>query len=288
MGATGVEGRVVAITGGARGIGLATARALHAAGAKVVIGDLDGLATDAAGRGISAEVLGLPLDVTDEASFVAFIDSSETAFGALDVLINNAGIMPIGPLHEESSAIAQKIFEVNVLGVLRGTRLALNAMRPRGRGQIINVASVAGKSPVPGGASYAASKAAVISLTETARVEYRDSGISFTCVMPSFTKTDLILGTKGTKGIDTVTPEAVGEAITAAIARPVDDVFVPAMVGWIVRAQPLLGRRIRDRINRALGADRSFLEIDTAARATYSDRVAAEAAEIESLEDRSA
>jgi NAD(P)-dependent dehydrogenase (short-subunit alcohol dehydrogenase family) len=264
---------VVAITGGARGIGLATAQALRAQGARVAIGDIDGDEAIRAAQAIDSNVLAARLDVTDSPSFRDFLALVERELGPLDVLINNAGIMHIGPMLEEPDAFARRIVEINVLGVMSGMKLALPGMIARGHGQIINVASVAGKAPVPGGASYAASKAAVVSLTETARVEFRGTGIEFTCVMPSFTATELIAGTKGTRFVPTVKPEDVGAATAAAVSQPKPDVFVPPSVGAIVKMQPLLGRKIRDAINRALRADRTFLDFDHAARAAYEARI---------------
>jgi NAD(P)-dependent dehydrogenase (short-subunit alcohol dehydrogenase family) len=269
-----IANRVVAITGGARGIGLATARALHAAGARVAIGDIDGEALAAAADDIGAGVLTAQLDVTDRGSFERFVALVERELGPLDVLINNAGIMPIGPLTEESDAIAARAISINVLGCLTGIKVALPGMLGRGQGRIVNIASVAGRAPVPGGATYAASKAAIVSLTESARVEYASSGVQFTCVMPSFTATELISGTKGTKFVPTVKPEDVAAGIVRAIERGQKDVFVPRSVGVIVRLQPLLGRRVRDAINHALGADRTFLDVDLEARAGYDTRIA--------------
>src|SRR5262245_59803621 len=139
---------VVAVTGGARGIGHATARALEARGARVAVGDLDGDA--------------LPLDVTDPGSFAEFLKTVERELGPLDVLVNNAGIIPIGPFAEESHGAARRVIEVNVLGCLTGMKLALPGTLERRSGQIVNVASVAGKVPAPGGVTYCASKAAVV------------------------------------------------------------------------------------------------------------------------------
>jgi short-subunit dehydrogenase len=201
------------------------------------------------------------------------VSGAEAAFGPLDVLVNNAGIMPIGPLLEESAGTARRALEVNVAGALIGMKAVLPAMTARGSGHVVNVASVAGKSPVPGGLTYAATKAAVISMTESARVEFAGTGVLFTCVMPSFTNTDLIAGTTGTRLVRTVEPEEVGGAIAAAIARPVKDVYVPRSLGPIVRSQPLLGRALRDRVNRLLGADTVFLRVDAAARRAYDERI---------------
>lgn len=270
---TGLEGRVALITGGGRGIGLATARALHARGATVVLGDVDQGTVEAAAAGLGSRALATHLDVTDPASFDRFVAFAEDQAGPVDVLVNNAGIMPLGAFADETAETARRVIEVNVLGVMNGMKRVLPGMLERGRGQIVNVASVAGKAPAPGGASYCASKAAIVSLTETARVEYAGRGLDFTCVMPSFTSTELIAGTKGTKFVATVTPEKVADAITGAVLRPRKDVYVPRSLSTVLRVQYLLGRRVRDAMNRALGADRTFLDVDQSARAAYDARV---------------
>lgn len=270
---SGLQGRVIAITGGARGIGLAVAQDLHAQGASVVIGDIDAELVTKEAAALGMDVLGLELDVTDEKSFAGFIGAVEARYGTLDVLVNNAGIMPIGAFLDESAGLASRALEINVGGALIGMKSALPGMVRRGRGHIVNMASIAGKSPVPGGLTYAATKAAVVSMTESARVEFGGHGIKFTCVMPSFTNTDLIKGTKGTKGIKTVEPEDVAKAIRKALIKPRPDVFVPGVLGPIAFTQPLMGRRLRDRVNHLLGADRVFLEVDETARKTYADRI---------------
>jgi NADP-dependent 3-hydroxy acid dehydrogenase YdfG len=267
--------RVVAITGAARGIGLATAHALYATGASIAIGDIDLESAEQAAASLGDRAIATRLDVADEGSFAAFIAFVADGLGPLDVLINNAGIMPIGPFLEESAATAQRAVDINLIGVLTGMKAALPGMLERGRGHVINVASVAGKAPVPGGLTYAATKAAIISATETARVEFVGRGVHFTCVMPSFTNTELITGTQGTRFVKNVEPQDVASAIAAAIAHPRPDVYVPKAVGGIVKVTPLMGRRLRDAVNRSLKADRTFLEIDHAARAAYDHRIAA-------------
>ncbi|RHW22818.1 SDR family oxidoreductase [Nocardioides immobilis] len=267
-----LHGLRIAITGGGRGIGLATARELHARGAAVVIGDLDGDLAAQAATAISADVLGLPLDVSDHASYAAFLQAA-TAEGPLDVLVNNAGVMPIGRFIEQSPETLRRALEVNVLGCLHGMSLALPPMLDRGAGHIINVASTAGKSPVPGGVAYCATKSAVVALTETARVEHSGSGVAFTCVMPHFTNTELIAGTRPTRLIPVVEPEDVARAIADAVASKPKDVYVPKLVGAILRTQPLFGRRLRDSLNSRLGAYDTFLTFDRDKRAAYDDRV---------------
>jgi NAD(P)-dependent dehydrogenase (short-subunit alcohol dehydrogenase family) len=273
-----IAGRVVAITGGARGIGLSTARALREAGAKIAIGDIDADEAVRAAQELGSDVLATSLDVTDMQSFSDFVALTERELGPLDVLINNAGIMPIGPFLNETEATAQRVLEINVQGVLNGMKVALPGMLQRGRGHIVNISSVAGRAPVPGGLTYAASKAAIVSATESARVEYAGTGVNFTCVMPSFTATELISGTKGTRFVPTVKPEDVARAITRAVGRPAYDVFVPSSVGVIVKTTPLIGRKLRDAINHMIKADRTFLEVDQTARAAYESRIAREPA----------
>src|ERR1700756_3463124 len=113
-----ISGRTVAITGGARGIGLATAKALRQQGARVSIGDIDGEQANLSAAELGPDVPGASLDVTDSNSFREFLALTEREIGPLDVLINNAGIMPIGPMLEEADSTARRVFEINVLGVM--------------------------------------------------------------------------------------------------------------------------------------------------------------------------
>ena len=212
----------------------------------------------------------------DENSYSAFLAQSGHV-GPVDVLISNAGIMPLGRFHEQALESDRRLLKVNLMGVIIGMKLVIPGMLERRAGQIVNMASVAGKSPAAGGVTYSAVKAGVVMLTEAARVEYAGSGLDFTCVMPSFTATDLIAGTKGTRFIGTVSPEQVGQAVAKATAKRSKDVWVPGSLGPTVKMQQILGRRVRDAMGRALGADRTFLELDEAARSTCVERVSREA-----------
>jgi NAD(P)-dependent dehydrogenase (short-subunit alcohol dehydrogenase family) len=272
MSAPSLRGRRIAITGAGRGIGLATAKALRARGATIIIGDLDIESTTAAADLVGPGTEAYPVDVSDYESFAAF-HKEATADAPIDVLINNAGIMPIGRFLDQSADKHRRAVEINVMGCINGMHLALPAMVERGRGHIINIASSAGKTPVPGGLTYCGTKAAVIALTETARVEYAGTGVQFTCVMPSFTNTELIAGTSGLKFIPTAQPDDVAHAIVDAVSHPTADVFVPKIIGPILRTQPLIGRRLRDAINTQLGAYNTFLDFDPKARAEYQHRI---------------
>jgi NAD(P)-dependent dehydrogenase (short-subunit alcohol dehydrogenase family) len=268
-----LSGKRIAITGGARGIGLATAKELHRRGASIAIGDIDADAAKQAAASIASDVIAFHLDVTDSASFGSFLADTKQGLGGLDVLVNNAGVMPIGHFLEIPEAVVRRSTEINLLGPTLGMRLALPDMIAQGHGHIVNVASSAGKSAVPGGVNYCAQKAGLIHLTEGARLEFGDRGIHFTCVMPAFTNTDLIAGTKGTRFIKNVEPEEVAEAIAVGIQKHQKDVYAPASLRTIFRVQPLMGRRLRDRMYRALGAYDTFLDVDQIGRASYNDRI---------------
>ncbi|MGH3452035.1 MAG: SDR family NAD(P)-dependent oxidoreductase, partial [Haloechinothrix sp.] len=173
-------GKVIAVTGGGRGIGAATAAALARQGAKVAIGDLElDLAKQTAER-LGGPAIALPLDVTDRAAYTAFLDDVEARLGPIDVLINNAGIMPIGPIEQESDHTTAHQLAINLHAVIHGGREAVTRMKPRRTGHIVNVASAAGKIPVAGGATYAATKFGVVGFSESLRGELRGTGIEVT------------------------------------------------------------------------------------------------------------
>ncbi len=267
-----LKGKVAVVTGGARGIGLATAKALVAAGAKVAIGDLDDVIVKDAATSIGAAYYG-KLDVTDSAVFGAFMAEVEKELGPIDILVNNAGIMPVGHLHEESEEVARRIIEINVFGVITGTKLALASMLPRRTGHIVNVASMAGVVYAAGAATYVASKHAALGFTETARLEYAGSGVEFTAVLPMFVNTDLTAGTKGVPGVKTVQPEDVAAGIMEAIAKPRARVYVPKAGKALTGAQHVMPRRVMEALNSKLGGDSVFLDdVDQAARSAYEER----------------
>src|SRR5262249_38355290 len=156
-----LSGKGVAITGGARGVGKSTAQALVRKGCRVAIGDLHLDLAEETAAALRGGVIALPLDVTHRASFTAFIAQAERELGPIDVLVNNAGIMPVTALVDEGDDSIRRQLDINVYGVIVGSQLAIERMRPRGTGQIVNVASSAGKVGVPGIATYCATKHAV-------------------------------------------------------------------------------------------------------------------------------
>jgi NAD(P)-dependent dehydrogenase (short-subunit alcohol dehydrogenase family) len=268
-----IEGRVVAVTGAARGIGRATAAALAGEGARVAIGDLDAEAAQRTAAEVGAEAF--ELDVTDRASFGAFLDAVEERLGPLDVLVNNAGILHLGAFLEEGDAATARQIDVNLVGVINGTKLVLPRFRARGRGHLVNVASSAGKIPPPGIATYVATKHAVVGLTESVRAEHRGTGIDFSIVMPGVVRTEMIAGYADSPVVKEIEPEDVAEAIVEVLRRPRVDVWVPRSLGWVSRVMQAAPRPVREAIGRVLGVDKVTWEADRAARGSYEARAAA-------------
>ncbi len=269
-----LAGQVAAITGGARGIGNQTARHLVGQGMKVAIGDLDAAATEAAAAELGANARGYALDVTDRASFEAFVDAAEAELGPLDVLVNNAGIMQLGPFLEEDDVVAERQVDINVHGVLHGMKIALPRFVARGRGHLVNIASSAGKGGFPGGATYCGTKHFVVGVSEAVRGELRGTPVEISCVMPGVVNTELASGLKEARGVKNVNPEDVADAIVECLQVPRFDVFVPKSIGPISQVMSALPRSGRERISRVLKADQVLANADPAARRAYELRAA--------------
>ena len=265
-----VAGKVVAITGGARGIGLAIATALHSAGAMVAIGDID----EAAGKDAGGRVdLALALDVTNQKSFIEFLDAVEDTLGPLDVVVNNAGLIAVGSAVEEPDDATRRLFDVNVHGVILGTKLAAERMLPRRRGHIINIGSVASMLPTEGIATYCATKHAVLGYTDTVRLENRGSGVHFSVIMPTLTNTDMVAGVGHAKGFKNAEPADVARAVVGVIAKPEPRVAIPRSMGATLWAQRLMPLGLAEALSRTLGAGRVFTsDLQREKRAGYARR----------------
>ena len=269
-----LNGKVVAITGGARGIGKATARALVLKRAKVAIGDLDRELAERTAAELGADTIALELDVTRRDSFEGFLDQVEERLGSLDVLVNNAGIMPLGRFVDEDDLTARRMVDINVHGVMYGMKLALPRMQRRGSGHIVNLASQAGKGGFPGGATYCGTKHFVVGLSEAVRAELRGTDIELSCVMPAVVNTELGSGLPETRAIKVLEPEDVAEAIVDALEHPKFDVWVPRESVGIYKLMQLLPRSAREGVGRLLKADKVLADADPNARAAYEDRAA--------------
>jgi NAD(P)-dependent dehydrogenase (short-subunit alcohol dehydrogenase family) len=271
-----IKGKVIAITGGARGIGLATATALHNLGAKVAIGDVDEVRVKESGAALGLDVYA-KLDVTDPHSFSEFLDEVERQLGPVDVLINNAGVMPLGRVIDEPDAVTRRILDINVYGVILGSKLAAQRMVDRGSGHVINIASLAGETYLAGAATYCASKHAVVGFTDAVRIEYRQTGVKFSVVMPTFVNTELIAGTSGVKGIQNAEPADVAEAIVKLVARPKPRVRVTKTAGAIIASQKFVPRVLSEGLNRVLGGEHVFTDdVDVDTRQSYESRARGE------------
>jgi NAD(P)-dependent dehydrogenase (short-subunit alcohol dehydrogenase family) len=269
-----VSGKVVAITGGAQGIGKVTAAALVRRGARVAIGDLNHELAEKTATELGGNCVAFDLDVTSRSSFASFLDEAEKELGPIDVIVNNAGIMPLNPLVEEPDEIARLQVDINLHGVIFGTKLAIERMVPRGSGHIVNIASQAGKAGFAGGATYCATKHAVVGLSEAVRMELRDTGVEVSVVMPAVVNTELGSGLHEARGVKTLEPEEVAEAIVEAVETNRFDVWVPKSTVAIATVMNMVPRRGREAIARMLKADDILATPDKTARAGYEDRAA--------------
>lgn len=264
-----LDGATVAVTGGAQGIGRATARAFAERGARIAIGDLDPELAEktAADLGGTAH----HLDVSDRESFRVFLDEVAAAHGDLAVLVNNAGVMPNGGFLDLPEEMDRLTMDVNVFGVVHGLRLALPGMLERGRGHVVNIASLAGKFPVPGLAIYNASKFAVVGLTAAARREYADRGVSLTAVLPSAVDTALASGLD-MRPIPKVQPEEIAAAVVGSVASRKAEIAVPGYVGALAAAATVTPEPVLSRIRRLVRDDRALLP-DSEERAAYREQL---------------
>lgn len=264
----------VLVTGGAQGIGRATAEAFARQGARVAIGDLDlELATATAARIGGAAYR---LDVADPDSFAAFVADAEGQLGPVDVLVNNAGVMPNGGFLDLPPEVDRMTMEVNVFGVVHGMRAVLPGMLARGHGHVVNVASLAGKFPVPGLAIYNASKFAVVGLTAATRLEYADAGVSLTAVLPSAVDTALASGLD-MRPIPKVKPEEIAAAVVGSVSSRAAEIAVPRYVGGLATAAAVTPEPVLNTVRRLVRGDRA-LQSDQPERAAYRARLADQSA----------
>lgn len=231
--------KVVLITGASSGIGAGIARELGRAGARLALGArrtdrLDALATEIA-EATGAEVMTRRLDVTDRADVAAFTEAARARFGRVDVLINNAGIMPLSLMTSLKVEEWERMVDVNIKGVLNGIAAVLPEMTARGTGHIVNIASIGALSVVPTAAVYCATKFAVRAISEGLRQENRQ--LRVTCVHPGVVESELAdtitdpAAAEAMKSYRAIalTPDAIGRAVRFALEQP-DDVDVSEIV----------------------------------------------------------
>lgn len=276
--ARGISGRSVIVTGGARGIGRATVERFAGLGASVAIGDLDPALAEQVAAPYGDRVVAAALDVTDPGSWREFLDAVGH-LGPWDVLVNNAGIMPLGSVLKEPDSVTRAIFEVNVHGVINGTKAVAPGMADRGRGHIVNVASAVGRVAVANGATYSASKFAVVGFSEALRAELAPQGIDVTVVLPTVVQTELAAGVPTARGVRAVTAEDVAEVILQAVRRPRAEMWVPRWTQGLAKPTLALPRVVQDAMSSLLDAGDVLKQADPAARAAYEERARRSAAE---------
>ncbi|WP_322041974.1 SDR family oxidoreductase [Paraburkholderia sp. J67] len=229
-----ITGKVVVITGASSGLGEATARHLAALGASVALGArrvdrINALASELNSAG--AKAIALETDVTRFDDLERLVDAAVQAWGRVDVIINNAGLMPHSPLDRVKVEDWNQTIDVNIKGVLYGIGAVLPHMKKQMAGHIINVSSVAGHKVRPGSAVYAATKAAVLMLSEGLRQEVKPYGIRTTVVSPgavatdlpaSITEPDVAAAIKDFYEHNAIAPEAFARAVEFAMSQPAD------------------------------------------------------------------
>jgi NADP-dependent 3-hydroxy acid dehydrogenase YdfG len=281
-----LTGRVAAVTGGARGIGRVTAKALVEQGMKVGIGDVDVELAKTTAAELGSGVEAFELDVTRRESMRAFLDAVEATLGPLDVMINNAGIMQLGPFLDEDDLTTARQVDINVGGVLFGMKEALPRFRARGAGHLVNIASSAGKAGFAGAATYSGTKHFVVGVSEAVHAELRTTPVEVSCVMPVVVNTELATGLQRARGVKTVVePEDVAAEIVRALRFPRFDVFVPRSVGRSFAVTGLLPRGVREALSRALRTDQILAGADPDARRVYELRASRSDPGLEPAED---
>jgi NADP-dependent 3-hydroxy acid dehydrogenase YdfG len=218
--------KTILITGASSGIGEATVRELAKTGARLFIGARRTERLEALANELGGQVAWQELDVTDAASFDAFAAAAEERFGRIDVLINNAGVMPLSPLAALKRDEWKKMIDVNIHGVLNGIAAVLPRFLARRSGHVVNVASIGAHLVVPTGAVYCATKYAVWAITEGLRQEHDD--IRATVISPGVVATELgndISVPEVAAGLETwrqksLTPDAIARAIRFAVEQP--------------------------------------------------------------------
>jgi NADP-dependent 3-hydroxy acid dehydrogenase YdfG len=227
-----ISGKVVVITGASSGLGAAAARLLAARGAPVVLGArradrIDALAAELSAAG--GRALAATTDVTDAAQVRALVDRAVEAFGKVDVIINNAGLMPQSPLDRLRIDEWDRMIDVNIRGVLYGIAAVLPHMKAQKSGHVINVASVAGHKVRPGGVVYSATKHAVRVISEGLRQEVKPWNIRTTVISPgavdtelpaSVSEPDVAAGIQAFYADNAISPDSFAEAVAFAIGQP--------------------------------------------------------------------
>ena len=258
----------VLVTGAGRGIGRATAELFVDNGARVAVCDIDRSAADETAASLGPAASAFTLDVRSRESW----DEVVAEFGRVDVLVNNAGIMPVASLLDETDDVIEATMDINVLGLIHGMRAVVPSMIARRKGHVVNVASLLGKFPLPGLATYNASKFAAVGLTQAARLEFAPHNVSVSGVLPSAVRTGLAAGIQLGHGVPTVDPEDIAAAIVETCTSRKAEVPVPGYLSILDLGLAVAPEGLLNLIRRTVGDDRA-LHHDHTARGEYDRRV---------------
>jgi len=236
------DGKVLFITGAARGIGAATAREAAARGYRLALADIDGSALREFAAGLGAGVLALELDVRDPAQWQRVLDQAWQQFGRVDVLVNNAGVVHTGYVLDVPFERHRHTVEVNYLGNIAGVLATLPRFIAQGHGHLITICSLTAYMPFPSLASYAGTKHALRGFHHSLAWEYRKQPLHFTIVYPPAVETPMLEqearddSAAAAFGEAPIAPEVMARKIVDAVASKPREVTVPAFQGWLLRA----------------------------------------------------
>ena len=266
-----LKNSVVCVTGGGRGIGAATARALAKRGAIVMIGDIDFDCASKVAESIGNQAEAFHLDVADVSSFKGFIEAAKK-HGLIQLLVNNAGIQRTGAFVDQDLDIQLREISINLGGVVTGVRLVLPDMLAQNKGHIVNVSSMAGKMTIPGAAVYTASKFGVASLSRAIRSEISKSNVTLTTIFPSAVTTELTAGLD-VRGVPKAKPEDVAAEIIASCQHGEPEVTIPKWLFPVGAIEQAIPEKVGSYVKRLVGAQ---------------DRISASNTETEAYQNRTA
>ncbi len=267
--------KVVLVTGAARGIGAACAEVFANAHAKVAICDIDLNESQNVAQRLNAAGFtthAWHLDVRHREDWHRVREEITAMWGPVDILIGNAGLMPVGPVLEIPEAVDRRQIDVNLHGVINGVHVVLPDMLKQQSGHIVNIASLAGRIATPFGAVYAATKFGVVGFTEALRHELLNTGVEFTVVMPGFVETELISGLGRPAWPKPSTPAMVASAVLRGVLRKKGRVYLPwfggilALLPWIVPHWLSVG------LARLFGVQELLKPVNANARSAYRSR----------------
>lgn len=270
-----MESAIALVTGGARGIGLSIAQRLAREGVRVVIADLDGEAAARAAREIGSGAQGFALDVAEFDEYLRVVTEVEETIGPIDIVVNNAGIMPVGPLLGELRGVAEATMRVNFWSHYISYQVLAPRMIARGRGHFINVTSAAGAIHSPGLASYVASKHAATGFARSAREELVGTGVTISTVMPAAVRTQLVDGIpfKWWEKLGIIPPEWVARDAVRTVRNRPAVVGSPRGTVLALRLQHLVPEWLWLLGRRVVNADRTVGPVDRRARSEYDGRI---------------